>query len=82
MRVAIDFRQELTLEDLELVVKVWPTELGGASVTTREEIWSRSRNFLAAEAEAVMVAHDPNARKSRKLSPAERQALESAIADG
>lgn len=82
VRVAIDYRQELTLEDLELVVKIWPTELGGASVTTREEIWSVSRNFLAAEAEAVMVAHNPKARKSRKLSSAERQALDTAIAAG
>ena len=82
VRVASDFRRELTLEDHELIVKVKPIKLGGASVTTREEIWSATRDFMAAEAESVMVAHDPMARSSRKLSPAEREALETAIAAG
>ncbi|MEX2420340.1 MAG: thioesterase family protein [Actinomycetota bacterium] len=82
VRVAIDFRRELTLQDTELLVKVRPIKLGRSSVTTSEEVWSVTRNFLAAEAESVMVAHDPQARTSRKLSPAERDALEIAIAAG
>ena len=79
VRVAIDFRKELTLEDLELVVKVRPVKIGGASVTTHEEVWSVTRDFLAAESESVMVAHDPKARASRKLSHAEREAIEASI---
>jgi len=80
VRVAIDYRRELTLEDAFVIAKCVPVRVGRASVTTREEIWSEPGGFLAAEAESVMVAHDAVSRKSRALSPAERAAVERAIA--
>jgi acyl-CoA thioester hydrolase len=79
VRVAIDFRKELTLADAFVVAKCAPVKLGRSSVTTREEIWSGSGGFLAAEAESVMVAHDPASRKSRPLTDVERVAVERAL---
>jgi len=79
VRVAIDYRRELTLSDSFVLARCAPVRVGGASVTTREEIWSGPGGFLAAESESVMVAHDATTRKSRKLAPAERAAIEVAI---
>ncbi|MEX1045875.1 MAG: thioesterase family protein [Actinomycetota bacterium] len=74
-RVAIDFRQELTLEDEEVVAKCSLVKIGNKSITTREEIWS-AKGFLSAESESVMVAHDPEKRESREMTDAERAGLE------
>lgn len=74
-RVAIDFRRELTLADDAVVTTCLIKAFGKASITTREEIRAAD-GWLAAEAESVMVAHDPATRKSRELSPNERAALE------
>lgn len=83
-RVAIDFRQELTLGDPAVIAKCWPTRIGSSSITTREEIWSERGNYLAAEVESVLVAHDAVSRMSRPLTPGERAAIEAeiALADG
>ena len=75
VRVAIDFRRELTLSDDAVVATCMLKDYGNASITTREEIRA-AEGWLAAEAESVMVAHDPLTRKSRGLSPNERAALE------
>lgn len=75
-RVAIDFRRELTLEDDYVIVRCRLVKIGNASITTHEEIRSGTWDFLAAESESVMVAHDPETRKSRGLSLNERTALE------
>jgi acyl-CoA thioester hydrolase len=76
VRVAIDFRRELTLEDNFVVTNCRLEKYGLSSVHTREEIWSENGRFLAAESESVMVAHDAKTRKSRKFSAGERAALE------
>jgi acyl-CoA thioester hydrolase len=76
VRVAIDFRRELTLEDDFVLARCRLVKFGTSSVTTREEIWSGSWEFLAAESESVMVAHNADTRKSRPISDAERSALE------
>ena len=80
VRVAIDFRRELTLADDFILATCVPVKVGNSSVTTREEIWSGGGDFLAAQAESVMVAHDAVTRKSRGLTPGERAAIETAIA--
>ena len=80
VRVAIDYRRELTLGDPAIIATCWPIRIGTSSVTTREEIWSESGDFLAAEAESVMVAHDAVARTSRPLTAGERAAIEAEIA--
>jgi acyl-CoA thioester hydrolase len=74
-RVAIDFRRELTQDDDAVVARIWLTKIGTSSVTTREEIVTVAGK-LAAEAEAVLVARDPQTGRSRPLSDPERAALE------
>lgn len=74
-RVAIDFRRELRLEDEWVVVSCRLERIGRSSVTLREEIRA-DEGWLAAESEAVLVARDRDAGGSRRLSEAERAALE------
>ncbi|HXY83860.1 MAG TPA: thioesterase family protein [Gaiellaceae bacterium] len=74
-RVAIDFRRELRLEDDTVLVRCSLDRIGTSSLTTREEIQTGGGE-LAAEAEAVLVARDPETGRSRPLRPEERAALE------
>jgi acyl-CoA thioester hydrolase len=76
-RVAIDFRRELRLEDEEVVVSCRLERIGNSSITLREEVRTRDGE-LSAEAEAVLVARDREAGRSRPLTDAERAALEQA----
>jgi acyl-CoA thioester hydrolase len=73
-RVAIDFRRELRQEHDEVIATCTLARLGTSSVTTREEL-RLADGELAAEAEAVLVAVDPDSRESRPLSEQERTAL-------
>ena len=73
VRVAIDFRRELTQEDDAVLVRTWLTRIGTSSVTLREEI-VKVDGTLAAEAESVVVARDPTTGWSRPLTEAEREA--------
>jgi len=77
-RVAIDFREELTQEDDQVVVSIALTRIGTASVTLREEI-RKLDGTLSAEAEAVLVARDRETGRSRPLSGHEREALTAAL---
>ena len=74
-RVAIDFRRELRLEDDAVLVSCRLERIGTSSVTTREEIRTAA-DELAAEAQAVLVARDPETGQSRPLRQDERSALE------
>jgi acyl-CoA thioester hydrolase len=75
VRVAIDFRRELRLEDRRVLVSCAVERVGRASVTLREEIRTVAGE-LAAESEAVIVARDRESGRSRPLADAERAALE------
>jgi len=77
-RVAIDFRRELRVEDEEIVVSCSLARVGNSSITLREQIRTREGE-LAAEAEAVLVARDRNAGRSRLLTDDERAAFERVI---
>ena len=77
-RVAIDFRRELRLEDEAVIVTCQPVRIGNSSITTREEIRTLDGE-LSAEAEAVLVARDPDAGRSRPLTERERKAFERAL---
>lgn len=77
-RVAIDFRRELRLEDEEVLVSCALARIGNSSVTLSEQIRTRDGD-LAAEAEAVLVARDREAGRSRLLTDAEREAFERAL---
>lgn len=74
-RVAIDFRRELRLEDEWVVVSCRLQRIGTSSVTVREELRA-DEGWLAAESEAVLVARDREAGRSRPLSADERAAFE------
>ncbi len=78
VRVAIDFRSELTLDDREVVVTCVGTGCTTSSVSTREEVRT-SDGRLAAEAASVSVKHDELARTSLPLTDEERAALDRAI---
>ena len=78
-RVAIDFREELTQDDDEVVVSVALARIGTKSLVLREEI-RKGDGTLAAEAEAVLVARDRATGRSRPLTTAERSALERLVA--
>jgi acyl-CoA thioester hydrolase len=79
-RVAIDFRRELRQDDDAVIARLWLTRIGTSSLTTREEIVTAAGE-LAAEAEAVLVARDPETGRSRPLSEPERAALERELGD-
>ncbi len=74
-RVAVDYRRELRLEDDEVVARVGLARVGTTSLSTREELLTAGGE-LAAEAEAVVVARDPDSGRPRPFSPEERAALE------
>jgi acyl-CoA thioester hydrolase len=79
VRVAIDYRRELSLEDEEVHVTCRGIGYGRSSVTTQERVYAKA-GWLAAEAESVVVAHDPDTRTSRALTDEERVRLDVAIA--
>jgi acyl-CoA thioester hydrolase len=74
-RVAIDYRAELRLDDREAVGSVRLERVGTKSVTARAAIHAPDGR-LAAEAEMVIVARDPQTGESRPLNDAERTAFE------
>lgn len=74
VRVAIDFRRELQQSDEAVIVSCRLDRVGRSSVTTREEIRTLAGE-LSAEAESVLAALDPATRRSRPLSPEERDRL-------
>ena len=78
-RVAIDFRRELRLEDDAVVVSCRLARVGTSSLTLREEIRTAD-GTLAAESEAVLVARDRTAGRSRPLTEQERASFERASA--
>jgi acyl-CoA thioester hydrolase len=73
-RLAIDYRRELTTADGHVVVRCTVERIGTSSVTFREEIRT-TQGELAAESEAVIVAHDAKAGRSRPLTDPERAAF-------
>ena len=73
-RVAIDYRRELTQADEVVVARCRLDGLGTSSVRTREELATRDGE-LSAEAEAVLVARDPETGRSRPLTDEEREAF-------
>ncbi len=78
VRVAIDFRRELTQDDDAVLVRTRLTRIGTSSLTLREEI-VKLDGTLSAEAESVVVARDPVSGSSRPLTPAERNAYDAAL---
>ena len=72
--VGIDYRNQLTQADGEVLVRCRLASFGRSSVRTREEI-VKADGTVAAEAEAVVVPRDPDADRSRPLTEPERALL-------
>jgi YbgC/YbaW family acyl-CoA thioester hydrolase len=79
VRIEIDYRRELSLDDDEVLVTCRGIGYGSSSVRTQEHVYAKA-GWLAAESQAVVVAHDPHTRKSRPLADDERARLDEAIA--
>jgi acyl-CoA thioester hydrolase len=79
VRIEIDFRNELALEDGEVTLRCEGAGYGRSSIMTREHVLKLD-GTVAAEAESVIVAHDPSTRRSRQLTDRERSLLDAAIA--
>jgi acyl-CoA thioester hydrolase len=75
VRVAIDYRGALDATDTAAVVRCRLRRIGRSSLTTMEEVLAPDGR-VAAEAEVVLVAWDPESGRSRPLSEGERSALE------
>ncbi|MFL5737972.1 MAG: acyl-CoA thioesterase [Actinomycetota bacterium] len=73
--VEVDFRNELTQDDGEVIVRCELDRIGTSSIRTREEIRKRD-GTLSAEAAAVIVPRDPQTSRSRPLTGEERKLLE------
>jgi len=80
-RVAIDFRRELRQEDDAVLVRTRLVRIGTSSLAFREEIASLA-GWVAAEAEAVVVARDRATGRSRPLTDAERAAFTAVLDPG
>jgi acyl-CoA thioester hydrolase len=73
--VEVDFRNELTQDDGEVIVRCELDRVGTSSIRTREEVRKRD-GTLSAEAAAVIVPRDPKTSRSRPLTGQERKLLE------
>jgi acyl-CoA thioester hydrolase len=79
VRIAIDFRRELSLEDDAVVVSCRGTGYGTSSIRTAETIRAKA-GWVAAESQSVVVSHDAVGRRSRPLTSSERVVLDQTIA--
>jgi len=70
----VDYRREIALGVREVIVRTRIAEVGRSSVRFEQQIVTPDGE-LAAEAEAVLVAWDPEARRSREITQEERQRL-------
>ena len=74
VHASIDYRREVALGVREVIVHTQIAEVGNSSVRFEQTIVTPDGE-LAAEAEAVLVASNPATRRSRAITPAERQRL-------
>jgi acyl-CoA thioester hydrolase len=74
VHASIDYRREVALGVREIIVHTQIAEVGRSSVRFEQTIVTPDGE-LAAEAEAVLVAWNPETRRSREITPAERQRL-------
>jgi acyl-CoA thioester hydrolase len=74
VHASIDYRREIALGVREIIVHTQIAEVGRSSVRFKQTTVTPDGE-LAAEAEAVLVAWDPAARRSREITQEERQRL-------
>lgn len=73
-RLEIDYRAEVRREDGHVLVQIEVEQLGTTSMTTRETVFTPSRQ-VAAQARVVTVRWDADRRKPIAFSEAERARL-------
>ena len=69
VRVAIDYRSQITMDDDFVEAEVGLARVGRSSVTLAERIFAGPERRLAAEVEAVVVRYDWENGRSRPLDP-------------
>jgi acyl-CoA thioester hydrolase len=74
VHASIDYRREVALGVREIIVHTQIAEVRRSSVRFEQTIVTPDGE-LAAEAEAVLVAWNPETRRSREITPEERQRL-------
>ncbi len=74
-RVELDYRREIPQHHRFVDVTLEVVAVGHSSVTVRQQIF-RSDGELAAEGESVLVAWDPDRRRSRPLAGRELAVLQ------
>jgi acyl-CoA thioester hydrolase len=73
--VSIDYRNELRLEDRQVIGRVRLGRVGTKSVTVQADLCAPDGR-VAAEAELVIVSRDPESGSSQPLTDGERAAFE------
>lgn len=81
VRIELDFRAEIRLDDRRVTVRVEVERLGTTSLTTRETLLTLSGE-VAAEARVVTVRWDADRRKPVPFTDAERARLQPAAPPG
>jgi acyl-CoA thioester hydrolase len=76
-RLDVDYKRPILFRSQPYVVESWVTRIGGSSFGLAAEILDGAT--LLSRAEAVMVAFDLAAQRSRPLTGAERERLESLL---
>ena len=78
-RTSLDFRTPATLHET-LVVRLWPTRVGGSSFALAYGIREKGTGRLVGEGESVQVMYDYAAGRSKPLPPDVRARLEAGLA--
>jgi acyl-CoA thioester hydrolase len=81
VRVAIDYRSQITMDDDFVEAEVGITRVGRTSVTLGERIYAGPERRLAAEVEAVVVRYDWETGSARPLDPEVAATLAASTAD-
>ncbi len=76
-KIDVDYRRPILFRPEPYVVRTWVTRVGSSSYSLASDI-SDDGNLLS-RAEAVLVAFDTQAQRSRPLNDAERRVLENAL---
>ena len=74
VHTSIDYRREIALGVREIIVSTQIAEVRRSSVRFKQTV-SAPDEEVAAAAEAVLVAWDPEARRSREITQTERERL-------
>ena len=78
VRVELDFRQEVRLSDVEITARAAVEQVGASSLMT-SVVLALPDGTVALEGRVVLVAWDPQSRRSRPLTDAEKRTLSGLI---